>query len=70
MSDKREADKDKKLTPSTLKSALDSKTSTVMKPIKIIKTVLRALIAVPCALFLWVVYFTVGMFEALMENPV
>jgi hypothetical protein len=36
-----------------------------MKPIKIIKTVLRALIAVPCALFLWVVYFTVGMFEAL-----
>ena len=39
-----------------------------MKPIKIIKTVLRALIAVPCALFLWVVYFTVGMFEALISG--
>ena len=35
-----------------------------MKPIKIIKTVLRAIVAVPSALFLWVVYFTVGMFEA------
>ena len=39
-----------------------------MKPIKIIKTVLRALIAVPCALVLWVVYFTVGMFEALISG--
>ena len=39
-----------------------------MKPIKIIKTVLRALVAVPCALFLWVVYFTVGMFEALISG--
>ncbi len=39
-----------------------------MKPIKIIKTALRALIAVPCALFLWVVYFTVGMFEALISD--
>ncbi|WP_418991951.1 hypothetical protein [Alistipes sp.] len=39
-----------------------------MKPIKIIKTVLRALVAVPCAIFLWVVYFTVGMFEALISG--
>lgn len=39
-----------------------------MKPIKIIKTVLRALIAVPCAFLLWVVYFTVGMFEALISG--
>lgn len=39
-----------------------------MKPIKIIKTVLRALVAVPCAFFLWVVYFTVGMFEALISG--
>lgn len=39
-----------------------------MKPIKIIKTVLRALVAVPSALFLWVVYFTVGMFEALISG--
>ena len=39
-----------------------------MKPIKIIKTVLRALIAVPCPLFLWEVYFTVGMFEALISG--
>lgn len=37
-----------------------------MKPIKIIKTALRALVAVPCAFLLWVVYFTVGMFEALI----
>lgn len=39
-----------------------------MKPIKIIKTVLRALVAAACALFLWVVYFTVGMFEALISG--
>lgn len=37
-----------------------------MKPIKILKTALRALAAVPCALFLWVVYFTVGVAEALV----
>lgn len=39
-----------------------------MKPIKIIKTALRALIAVPFALLLWVVYFTVGMIEALISG--
>lgn len=39
-----------------------------MKPIKIIKTVLRALVAVPYAFLLWVVYFTVGMFEALISG--
>lgn len=39
-----------------------------MKPIKIVKTALRALVAVPCALLLWVVYFTVGMFEALISG--
>lgn len=39
-----------------------------MKPIKIIKTALCALVAVPCALLLWVVYFTVGMFEALISG--
>lgn len=39
-----------------------------MKPIKIIKSVLRALVAVPSAFFLWVVYFTVGMFEALISG--
>ncbi len=39
-----------------------------MKPIKIIKTVLRALVAAACALLLWVVYFTVGMFEALISG--
>lgn len=39
-----------------------------MKAIKIFKTALRALIAIPCALFLWVVYFTVGMFEALING--
>ncbi len=37
-----------------------------MKPTKIIKTAIRALFAVPCALFLWVVYFTVGVAEALV----
>ncbi len=37
-----------------------------MKPIKILKTALRALAAIPCALFLWVVYFTVGVAEALV----
>lgn len=39
-----------------------------MKPIKIIKTALRALVAIPCALLLWVVYFTVGVFEALISG--
>lgn len=39
-----------------------------MKPIKIIKTALRALVAAACALFLWVVYFTVGMFESLISG--
>ena len=39
-----------------------------MKPIKIIKTALRALVAVPCAFLLWAVYFTVGMFEALISG--
>lgn len=39
-----------------------------MKPIKIIKTALRALIAVPFAFLLWVVYFTVGMIEALISG--
>jgi len=39
-----------------------------MKPIKIIKTVLRALIAVPFAFLLWVVYFIAGMFEALISG--
>ena len=37
-----------------------------MIPIKIIKTALRALAVVPCALFLWVVYFTAGVAEALV----
>ena len=37
-----------------------------MKPIKILKTALCALAAVPYALFLWVVYFTVGVAEALV----
>lgn len=39
-----------------------------MKPIKIIKTALRALVAVPYAFLLWVVYFTVEMFEALISG--
>lgn len=39
-----------------------------MKPIKIIKTALRAHVAAACALFLWVVYFTVGIFEALISG--
>ena len=39
-----------------------------MKPIKIIKTALRALVAVPFAFLLWVVYFTVGMIEALISG--
>lgn len=39
-----------------------------MKPIKIIKTALRALVAAACAFLLWVVYFTVGMFEALISG--
>ncbi len=37
-----------------------------MKAIKILKTALRALIAAPCALVLWVVYFIVGIIEALI----
>lgn len=32
-----------------------------MKAIKILKAALRTLAAIPCALVLWVVYFTVGM---------
>lgn len=39
-----------------------------MKPIKIFKTALRALLAVPCALLLWVVYFIVGMIETLISG--
>lgn len=39
-----------------------------MKAIKILKTALRALAAVPCALVLWVVYFIVGMIEALISG--
>ncbi|WP_289731485.1 hypothetical protein [uncultured Alistipes sp.] len=39
-----------------------------MKAIKILKTALRALAAVPCALVLWVVYFIVGMTEALISG--
>ncbi|MDE6507801.1 MAG: hypothetical protein K2L04_04975 [Alistipes sp.] len=39
-----------------------------MKAIKIFKTALRALAAVPCALVLWVVYFIVGMIEALLSG--
>ncbi|MCM1150585.1 MAG: hypothetical protein NC209_00470 [Alistipes sp.] len=39
-----------------------------MKPIKIFKTALRALLAVPCAFLLWVVYFIVGMIEALTSG--
>ncbi|WP_304582868.1 hypothetical protein [uncultured Alistipes sp.] len=39
-----------------------------MKAIKILKTALRAFAAVPCALVLWVVYFIVGMIEALISG--
>lgn len=39
-----------------------------MKAIKILKTALRILAAVPCALVLWVVYFIVGMIEALING--
>ncbi|WP_304721993.1 hypothetical protein [uncultured Alistipes sp.] len=39
-----------------------------MKAIKILKTALRALIAAPCALVLWVVYFIVGMIETLISG--
>ncbi len=39
-----------------------------MKPIKIFKTALHALLAVPCAFLLWVVYFIVGMIEALISG--
>ena len=37
-----------------------------MKPVKIVKTAIRALFAVSCAPFLWVVYFIVGVAEALV----
>lgn len=39
-----------------------------MKAIKILKTALRILAAVLCALVLWVVYFIVGMIEALISG--
>lgn len=39
-----------------------------MKAIKILKTALRILAAVPCALVLWVVYFIVGMIEVLISG--
>lgn len=39
-----------------------------MKAIKILKTALCALAAVPCALVLWTVYFIVGMIEALISG--
>ncbi len=39
-----------------------------MKAIKILKTALRALAAVPCGLVLWTVYFIVGMIEALISG--
>lgn len=39
-----------------------------MKAIKIFKTALRALAVVPCALVLWMVYFIVGMIEALLSG--
>ncbi|WP_302592612.1 MULTISPECIES: hypothetical protein [Bacteroidales] len=39
-----------------------------MKAIKIFKTALRALAAVPCGLVLWVVYFIVWMIEAFISG--
>ena len=39
-----------------------------MKAIMILKTALRILAAVLCALVLWVVYFIVGMIEALISG--
>lgn len=39
-----------------------------MKAIEIFKTALRAFAVVPCALVLWVVYFIVGMIEALISG--
>lgn len=39
-----------------------------MKPIKIFKIALHALLAVPCTFLLWVVYFIVGMIEALISG--
>ena len=39
-----------------------------MKPIKIFTTALRVLVAVPCAFLLWMVYFIVGMIEALISG--
>ena len=39
-----------------------------MKPATIVKTAIRALFAVPCALFLWVIYFAVGVAESLVCN--
>ena len=37
-----------------------------MKPATFVKTAIRALFAVPCALFLWVIYFAVGVVESLV----
>lgn len=39
-----------------------------MKPATIVKTAIRALFAVPCVLFLWVIYFAVGVAEGLVCN--
>ena len=39
-----------------------------MKAIKILKTALRILAVVPCAFVLWVMYFIVGMIEALISG--
>lgn len=39
-----------------------------MQAIEILKTALRILTAVPCALVLWVVYFIVGMIEVLISG--
>lgn len=39
-----------------------------MQAIEILKTALRILAAVPCALVLWVVYFIIGTIEALISG--
>ncbi len=39
-----------------------------MKAIKILKTALRALAVIPCALVFWAMYFIVGMVEALISG--
>lgn len=39
-----------------------------MKPATIVKTAIRALFAVPCTLFLWVIYFAFGVAESLVCN--